>query len=256
VGYNDYVGVISNRHETILRNRGKRLPGLLSGLGKIYMDLGFPDLGKQYCKQAFELGGDTSRYLYCLRLAEQYAGNYENAYQLAKNVYKTDSTIGDELLIYCSLTGRLEEAYILGIKNIERYKKAGGIDLWSSKSIGYYLWQKGRTKEAEFYFNQQIKFDEESIKLGRVNSIQKGAHFDLALVYAALGDKEKAYQYLDEVNKKQFFPLWWVILFRHDPLFNGIRQEPRFQKILKDVEAKFLAEHERVRKWREKQGMP
>jgi len=32
-------------------------------------------------------------------------------------------------------------------------------------------------------------------------------------------------------------------------LFSPIRREPRFQKILKEVEAKYQAEHERVRKW-------
>jgi molybdopterin converting factor small subunit len=34
-----------------------------------------------------------------------------------------------------------------------------------------------------------------------------------------------------------------------------IRYEPEFQQILKDVEAKYQAEHERVRKWLEEQGM-
>jgi hypothetical protein len=40
-----------------------------------------------------------------------------------------------------------------------------------------------------------------------------------------------------------------------DPLFNSIRNEPEFQQIAKDIEAKYQAEHERVRKWLETQGM-
>jgi hypothetical protein len=60
---------------------------------------------------------------------------------------------------------------------------------------------------------------------------------------------------LDEVNKNKAFPLWWVTQFKYNPLFNSIRQEPRFQKILKDVEAKYQAEHERVRKWLVSQGL-
>ena len=40
-----------------------------------------------------------------------------------------------------------------------------------------------------------------------------------------------------------------------DPLFNSMRDEPEFQQIVRDVEAKYQAEHERVRKWLEEQGM-
>ena len=73
-------------------------------------------------------------------------------------------------------------------------------------------------------------------------------------MYAFLGDKEKAYQYLDEFNKKNIYPIWWVTFIKHDPLFDSIREEDRFQKISQNVEAKYQAEHERVRKWLEEQG--
>lgn len=109
--------------------------------------------------------------------------------------------------------------------------------------------------EAEYYFDQELKFNLETIRLGRFNTIQRMAHFELAKVYAFLGEREKAYLYLDEVNKNQSFPLWWVSDFKYDPMLNSIRQEPRFQKIQKDVEAKFQAEHKRVRKWLLSQGL-
>ena len=41
---------------------------------------------------------------------------------------------------------------------------------------------------------------------------------------------------------------------KDDPLFNSIRNEPEFQQIVKDIEAKYQAEHERVRKWLEGAG--
>jgi hypothetical protein len=37
-------------------------------------------------------------------------------------------------------------------------------------------------------------------------------------------------------------------------LFVTIRNEPEFQQIVRDTEAKYQAEHERVRKWLEEQG--
>jgi hypothetical protein len=45
------------------------------------------------------------------------------------------------------------------------------------------------------------------------------------------------------------------MLMKNDPLFNSIRNEPEFQQIVKNVEAKYQAEHERVRKWLQGQGM-
>ena len=45
------------------------------------------------------------------------------------------------------------------------------------------------------------------------------------------------------------------MLIKHEPLFDSIRNEAEFQQIVRDVEAKYQAEHERVRKWLEEQGM-
>ena len=38
-------------------------------------------------------------------------------------------------------------------------------------------------------------------------------------------------------------------------MFPSIRNEERFQKILQNMERKYEAEHERVKKWLEEQGM-
>jgi len=48
--------------------------------------------------------------------------------------------------------------------------------------------------------------------------------------------------------------LQFVMFMKTDPLFNSIRKEPEFQQIVRDVEAKYQAEHERLRKWLEETG--
>ena len=50
-------------------------------------------------------------------------------------------------------------------------------------------------------------------------------------------------------------PNWAVTLFNNDPLLDNIRDEPEFQLIARDVDAKYQAEHERVRKWLEENNM-
>jgi hypothetical protein len=38
-------------------------------------------------------------------------------------------------------------------------------------------------------------------------------------------------------------------------MFDNLRDEPEFQQIVRDVEAKFQLDHERVRKWLEENDM-
>ena len=49
--------------------------------------------------------------------------------------------------------------------------------------------------------------------------------------------------------------LWEVITINYDPVFDSIRNDPEFQRIVRDIEAKYQAEYERVRKWLEENDM-
>ena len=245
---NDYVGVISNIYEGLLRNRGDDLPIILRQFSIELANSGFTDLGRKYIQQALELDGDSLRYLTNLASMEYYDRHFEKAYQLSKIVYLRDSTFDKEIGLYAAITGRYEEGIPQYIKQVEQMIKSGNLN-FSGKAIAYYYWRKGKMKEAKFYINQQIKVSQKSINLRRGNALRKGNHFDIAEMYALEGDKEKAYNYLDEVNKNKAFPMWWVILFEREPYFDNMRRESRFKKILKDVEDKYQAEHLRAGKW-------
>ena len=43
--------------------------------------------------------------------------------------------------------------------------------------------------------------------------------------------------------------------FKQDPLFDSMRGEPEFQQIVLDMEAKYKAEHQRIRKWLEENDL-
>ena len=250
----DYVATINNLNEALSRNRGNDLSEILSSLGNAYLQSGFPDLGKQYYKQVLELTGDTTGYLDRLSYLELWSGNFEEAYQIAKNAFKRDSTNDHYLYVFCFMAKHDDEGYYYMDQFAKRFYNVKTLHLWASVGIGYYYLKAGRIKEAEFYFNEQIKLGEETLKLGRAYSYAKDAHWNLAKVYAVTGDKEKAYHYLDEVNKLKSFPLYMVTLFKYDRFIDSLREEPRFKAILKDIETKHQAEHERVGKWMVSQG--
>ena len=87
--------------------------------------------------------------------------------------------------------------------------------------------------------------------MGRFYSVD--ANYDLAALYAFTGEKQLAYKNLRIVDKIHACPLWMATQIKTDPFFNNIRNEPEFQQIARDVESKYQAEYERVRKWIEEQ---
>jgi TolB-like protein/AraC-like DNA-binding protein/Flp pilus assembly protein TadD len=251
----DYFGVISNWYEAMLRNHAS--PDYLRVFCNILVNSGYPDLGRKYLQQALELDGDSASHLRWLATVEYSNGNFENAYQIAKknSDYYKDLTRFNGLADYCLMTGRIEEAYEINSEMMERLKKSGEMDMFVPKDFAYCLLKTGRTKEAEVYIKQAIQNYQDIINLGRGHEDLYSAQFDMAEIYAFSGEKEKAYNCLDIAIKQPLHARWGVILYKYVPYFDSIRDEPRFQSILKEVEAKYQVNHERVGKWLEEKGL-
>ncbi len=252
----DYVKGIDNYNKALTLTRGEERPGLLRGLGQTYQNVGFLEKAKSYYQEALDLDNNKLYTYWYFAWIEFCNENFEGAYKLVKEREKIDSAnyVEGMIPIYNFHFGHEEEAYLFANKLIEYFKKSGAMNLGELNQIGYAFWQVGKQKEAVDYFNQQIKYSEESIRLERNSAQTKSAQYNLASTYAFLGDKGKAYYYLDELNKSEFHSLVGIIKIKHDPMFERIRSEERFQKILQNMEAKYQAEHERVKKWLEEQG--
>jgi len=105
------------------------------------------------------------------------------------------------------------------------------------------------------YFERQSRLSLESIEMNNRYATEKWAHYDLAAVYAFLGDEEKAYQYLAEVRTRSYYPLWWRDQANYDLLFENIRETRQYQDLLQHMESTYQVEHERVRQWLEENDM-
>jgi TolB-like protein/Tfp pilus assembly protein PilF len=252
---NDYVKGLETFYKASNLISGYERSVLLSDLGETYRCLGFFDKARDYYQQAFNLVGDSITYFEQLLLLEYAIGNFESAVLFSEKAREIDSTYPYCIECY-SISGQHQKAYSEAKKIDEHLRKnSGTLPLIYSHRIGYAFWKAGKNKEAEPYFNDQIKFGLESIRLGRRYSSNVPQYYDLAATYAFLGDKEKAYQYLDEFNTLNFYPSWVISLIKQDPLLDSIRNEERFQMILQNMEAKYQAEHERVRIWLDEKGM-
>jgi len=257
--YCDYVRAIDNFQKAVTLNRGSELPTLFESLGGAYLGIGFYEKCKYYIQEAVKLDGDSMRYYRYLTFCEFHPGNLLKAVEYGEKLCAIDTTNDYNLsvlgLIYV-FHGQHEEALGLYKRYIETAEIGQDYSLFDMHRIGWAYWQNGYKKEAEYYFKEQIDYCNRMNELERAASEQLRTFYDLAAVYAFIGEKEKAYENLSFLNQSQNAG---VINYnrnlKYDPLFNGIRDEPEFQQLLHDVESKYQAEHERVKQWLEKNDM-
>ena len=253
--FDDQLQSIENIQKAISLNHDSQLPSFLKRLGEGYFNAGFPENGKYYLNQALKLDGDTVSYIdQLIDYNIMNEGDYKKAIEHYKLRYLRDSTnnwllsvLGYDYLF----NGQYKESLKYYQKYISRLKGIGQYDD-NIPYIGYAYWQNGYRKEAEYYFNKQLEISNDYIKSH--TELGKLFHtYTLAGIYAINGDKDKAYENLKIwANNKS--NLWWLTIVKNDPLFNSIRNEPAFQKIVKEMESKYSEEHERVRKWLKEQG--
>ena len=113
---------------------------------------------------------------------------------------------------------------------------------------GYTYLKNGMKEKADFHFKGSIKRAEDQIKLNSINARRYISHFNLALIYAILNDKQKSFQYLEMIKKSPSITLNFINDLKTNPMFDNVRSEHEFQKITLELEKKYLEEHEKIKK--------
>jgi TolB-like protein/Tfp pilus assembly protein PilF len=252
----DFLKSLENYQKAAFLDHGSGLPDLLKTIGVLYYQTGFPEKGNDLFLEALKLDGDSVKYSDDLiRQTLLREPDFKKAIAYFEKRYLTDSTntgLYLDLGVCYTYYGNYKES----LKYFKKYLSTIKADnLHNGKIenfIGYSYLQNGYKKEADYFFNRQI----EAYK--RTESAFPGSRVDLAYplaaIYACKGDKGKAYEYLKIFNQNPGSTLFSLIHLKCDPMFNNIRHEPEFKKIVRDAEAKYLEQHESVRKWLEEQG--
>ncbi len=63
-------------------------------------------------------------------------------------------------------------------------------------------------KEAKVYFDKQIEYINRKLWKWKTSYQHERPSYDLAAVYAFMGDRKKAYENLREWAKRAIYPLW------------------------------------------------
>ena len=130
--------------------------------------------------------------------------------------------------------GKFEQAVpyfekIISIVNQPNYIESSSTPPYRMR-YAYALWNLGQKEKAKKLLAESIKKQTRVVEQDKYIS-WGGAPYDLAAIYAFLGEKEKAYYWLDQIIEKD---TWMDYRHGHfDPMFENIRHEERFQAILK-----------------------
>jgi len=249
----DYVMAIENLQKALSLHHGAGLSDIKRFISMTLFASGFDELGKTNYLEAAKLETDSAKYFFGLYSNES---NAQKGFEFLKKGYEIDSTnekILGGLADYYSNIDQFKESMKFYKNYLDRLKEGGILKINDSQRIGYVFSKIGLKDSAVYYFNKQIEYCNDAIKLGRPYGIFLAYH-DLAGIYAFKGDRIKAYENLNILNQRRSIPDWLVGYLKTDPLFKNIRNEPEFQQIVRDIEAKSQAEHERVRKWLEEKG--
>jgi serine/threonine protein kinase/Tfp pilus assembly protein PilF len=102
----------------------------------------------------------------------------------------------------------------------------------ATTSLGFILWKTNHHTEAEEMLEYSKNLNEESLAQG---SQWWGIAYDMAAIYAIRGDVRACYQWLEKAIIGGFRLYSWLSI---DPLFEEIRNDPKFYEITQKLESK------------------
>lgn len=250
----DYVKSIESFVKASSLNRGPELPSILNGLGFELTQIGFYTESVGKYEEKLKRDGDSTSYFRDLCYAEYCAGHYDRAIVAGQNAIARDpqnhawSNVGTS---YLELKQYEEALYYL--KNYaELLESIGQVNFYYLPALAFAYRQTGDTEQSGIYVQEQITLSNEWIKR-KVSGYQDN-YMRLAQVYAMDGDPGKAME-----NLRLFSKLGGTSVhannMRNSPMLEQIRDEPGFDRIMDEVEAKYRAEHEKVRQWLEANNM-
>lgn len=247
---------LENYQKAASLDHGSRLIEVLTTIGCQYFQAGFPKKGNDFFLEALKLDDDSINYSdNLIRSTAGLEPDYKKAIEYFEKRHLKDSTNRDiflDLGYFYTYLGNYKQSLKYYNKYLSTLKAGQPGDVNMENYVGYSYLQNGYRKEAEYYFNRQIDAYKD------VNSAPPDKKliwaYHLAAIYACKGDKAKAYENLKIFNQFPSFALIWVTQLKTDPRFSSIRIEPEFQKILRDVEAKYQTLHEKVGEWMKEQG--
>jgi len=125
-----------------------------------------------------------------------------------------------------------------------------GLDLYQGEKakIGLILSKLGMEKESAVYFQEYLDFAENDPSIYR--------DLSLAAYYSYMGNTERALEHMELFSEQENYPYWYILFLEmDDPLFENVRGNPEFQKIMREINLKFWKHHKEIKDSLKKKGL-
>ncbi len=249
---NDMVGAIKNLNKAARLDPGQ--PVRIKSLGEAYRSAGFREQSDECFRRVLLMTGDSARFYYELGVNAQFISGdpdralalYQLGYSLDTNRIYCLSGIGGVLMEQ----GRYRESLEYQVKFMEAMNSRNLYDPYGSCfTTGFDYLMNGEPEKARQYFDEQLKYS------NRILPENPSSHCILGMVYAAMGETEKAVEHLRALNRLDRIGMFSYRNLESGVVFSSILDDPEFQKIRSELMAKYRTEHERVRKWLKENNM-
>lgn len=190
---------------------------------RVLADTGRFNEANAHIKQAIELDPFSIQYrksvAYILFLARQYdeaIAEYKKLIVIAPEFPQSQRELGlafEQKVLYQDAFNQLQKTY-------EMRENYGKMMLRADIGHLYAVW--GKRAEAHEVLTELIKKSEQSYV----------SAYDIAVIYAGLGDRDQAFGWLDKAVEQRSFWLSWLKL---DPRLDPLRSDPRFSHLLQRV---------------------
>jgi AraC-like DNA-binding protein/TolB-like protein len=227
-----------------------------------YLETGFPIRARELNDESLKSMRETVPYLMRKAWWENDYGSKDSALAIFYEVSKKDTSLTNHL--HYGIHPKIDHLYY-GIqmyndknehaKALDTLKKLEAkVELLIGSIIpnyhvcGYTYLKNGMKEKADYHFKGSIKSAENEIKLNSANARNYVSHFRLARIYSILDDKQKSLHYLEMIKESPSVPFYLINELKTNPMFDNIRQDPELQKITRELEKKYLKNHEQIKK--------
>jgi TolB-like protein len=222
-----------------------------------FAHLGYSQTAKLYCRKFLNQSNDSLSYFGGMAALERTMGNFESAKNFDLKCHKIDTTKLEFIfgnLMDLVVLRDFNSAYKYLIARENEYSKTG-MDIEPDALAGFIYLKFGDTKKADYHLKGSEQKLLKEVESNWINAQLYYSYWNLAKVYAIMGEKRKALDNLKMLKNRKTDYLFLVTYLNYYPFFDFIRDEPEFIDVLKDVETKYQAGHDRVGKLLKEKGL-
>ncbi|MCB0633033.1 MAG: hypothetical protein KDD15_25015 [Lewinella sp.] len=214
-------------------------------LANAFIQNGFEEEAEKYINRSLEYNPDNlySAYVKAFIL---YAKNRDLVLTKTQllHLLSRDSTNLDvlqEVGKICYFMRDYEAAYRY-YKNFNEIREALNLDIYPTENakIATVMRYAGYPEEADRFMSD--------FKTYTANDQSIYKSLNEAMISAYEGDTQKALEQVRAFSEMDHYHYWILLFLKIDPLMDQLKEQPPFQKIMQDMETKFQAQHERIKK--------